>query len=245
MTSPSVPRQGIDPSDPPRESDVLRSGDAPPTGAVTLAELIADSGPLPADAALECVQRLAERLTLTPRVSCESLAPSDVLIDDDGGVWLQQGDEGLATAPADRPRGMDRLGRLLAFLATGNDGHLADGSACNAADLPSPLSTVAGRLFSRNGACYGSYAELANEAAVLRGVASPAQISAAPVELLVLERQPDFEQLPDEGHDRTPRDEATQNSTTESQSTGSGLGVAMILAAAGGAVIAYFIWQAL
>jgi len=242
VTSPSVPRPGLDPTDPPRELDVLRSGDAPPADAVTLADLIADSGPLPADAALECVQRLAERLTLAPRVSRASLGPADVLIDDDGGVWLRDEEGGLPVEPADHPPdGMDRLGRLLAFLATGNGRHLVDGSACDAAELPAPLSTVAGRLFSRNGACYGSYAELASETAVLRGVASPAGISADWVE-------PDDEPSTLRAEASALRETATESApdvTSEPNERGGGLGVTMILAAAGGAVVAYLIWQAL
>jgi len=154
----------------------------PPASAVSLADLIADSGPLPADAALECVQRIAERLT-SAHPTCAHLEPADVLVDDDGGVWIRQSrepgridlDRGVS-----RPEGMDRLGRLLAFVATGDGAHLADGAEVDPSTLPPPLSTVAGRLFSRNGACYRSYADLARDAAHLRQVANEDSLQEEP-----------------------------------------------------------------
>lgn len=230
MTSPSAPRPGTDPPDPPRASDSIRPGDAPPAEAVTLADLIADTGPLPADAALECVQRLAERLTLTPRFSCATLGPADVLIDDDGGVWLRPDMGTSAVSPGEMPTGMDRLGRLLVFLATGNGGHLTDGLNVDAAALPAPLSTVAGRLFSRNGACYGSYAELASDAAAARGVAPPTVV---PVDAAGQER---VVENPVSKSGATPERTPAEPSRLPS--------LALALAIAGGAVVAYLIWQA-
>lgn len=237
MTSPSAPRQGTDPPDPSRPAEEIRAGDAPPVEAVTLADLIADSGPLPADAALECVQRLAERLTLTPRLSCAALGPADVLIDDDGGVWLRPGMPAAMESTSEMPKGMDRLGHLLAFLATGNGGHLSDGSTVNAAELPDPLSAVAGRLFSRNGACYRSYAELASEAAVLRGGVLPI---AAPT--VAADPRDNADESDNESAVAPERATVAESSEERSRSP---LGVALILAAAGGAVVAYLLWQVL
>lgn len=235
MTSPSAPRPGTDPPDPSRAAEEIRAGDAPPAEAVTLADLIADSGPLPADAALECVQRLAERLTLTPRFSCAALGPADVLIDDDGGVWLRPGMASAMESPSEMPKGMDRLGHLLAFLATGNGVHLSDCSTVNAAELPGPLSAVAGRLFSRNGAGYRSYAELASEAADLRGVVLSA---AAPA----IEPRHDANEPHNES--AAPQDRAPVTESSEERAR-SPFGVALILAAGGGAVVAYLLWQIL
>ncbi len=95
-----------------------------------------------------------------------------MLIDDDGEVWLRDpsANEPLQRATTELTDDMDSLGRLLAFLSTGNGGHLDAGSVVDVATLPPPLPTVAGRLFSRNGSCYRSYAELAREAAALRGL---------------------------------------------------------------------------
>ncbi len=150
MTLPSASWPNERPPDPDGEGEAAPGPLTPPDGAVSLADLIADSGPLPADAALECVQRIAERLTVVAHPFRSHLAPADVLVDDDGGVWIRE-----SAAPgaldlnrsASRSAEMDRLGRLLAFVATGDGAHLADGAVIDPATLPAPLSTVASRLF--------------------------------------------------------------------------------------------------
>ncbi|MGC1275667.1 MAG: hypothetical protein WBC44_18310 [Planctomycetaceae bacterium] len=164
--------------------DAARSTAAPPDGAITLADLVADAGPLPPDAALECVQRLAELLSRLPAVSRHSLDATHVLIDDDGCVWLRDSPDSepgtatpLANESADGPQpatidGMNRIGRLLVCLVSGDLRHQSDGPALEAATLPAPLAMVAARLFSRNGSCYSTYAELATDAAAVRGVGS-------------------------------------------------------------------------
>lgn len=160
----------------------------PPSDAVTLGDLIADAGPLPADAALECVQRLAELLDEAPNVNCAVLGPGDVLIDDDGGVWLTRrfADDPSGKIAASQPARMDRLGRLLAFLATGENGHLSEGFTVETTSLPSPIATIAAKLFARNGMCYQSYAELARDAADLREP-TPSEPALLPVEALPVE----------------------------------------------------------
>lgn len=187
MTHSPAPRPDDSTDVPRRQADLVdadRTPAAPPDGAISLADLIADSGPLPPDAALECVQRLAELLARLPIVPLHSLDPVHVLIDDDGGVWLRDAPEARpdADTPAsdesvDIPRsativGMNRIGRLLLCLASG-ELHSASGETdLGVSTLPGPLSTVAARLFSRNGSCYSTYADLATDAASMRGVAS-------------------------------------------------------------------------
>jgi hypothetical protein len=177
VTLPSASSPNDRPRDSSGEADAPASDRSPPAGAVSLADLIADSGPLPADAALECVQRIAERLTNATRASCARLEPADVFVDDDGGVWIndEHNPTSLDPPPGVLPiNGMDRLGKLLAFVATGDGSHLTDGAKVDPASLPPPLSAVASRLFSRNGACYRSYADLAHEVAKLRTVGDDA-----------------------------------------------------------------------
>jgi hypothetical protein len=188
VTSPSAPRPGFVPPEPlshaAEPDEAGRTRCEPPAGAISLAELIAESGPLPADAALECVQRIAERLTVLTDWHGGDLGPSDVLIDDDGDVWLRDGPE---SEPRSQPRDpsrkeMDHLGRLLAFLSTGNGAHLAMDADVDASLLPPPVSVVAARIFSRNGTCYRNYVELARDAAALRGTVPTLEPKATTVE---------------------------------------------------------------
>lgn len=176
MTLPSASWPNEHPPVPRGEGDAADGLRSPPAGAVSLADLIADSGPLPADAALECVQRIAERLTTTARSSGADLEPANVLVDDDGGVWIRESAEThrIDWDGVSPPPGMVRLGHLLAFVATGDGAHLTGGVEVDPATLPPPLSKVATRLFSRNGACYRSYADLARDAADLRRESSNA-----------------------------------------------------------------------
>lgn len=154
----------------PRElSNGTAASHAAPSDAVSLNDLIADSGPLPADAALECVQRLAVLLDGLPHVRCDSLSPNDVLIDDDGEVWLNRSpsaESDPATEP--HPARLDRLGRLLAFLTTGDNDHLSSPFTLETTSSPSPIATVAAAHFARQGVCYCSYAELARDAAGIK-----------------------------------------------------------------------------
>jgi hypothetical protein len=204
---------------------------APPESAVPLSDLISDAGPLPPDAALECVQRLAERLTHTPAFSCGTLAPADVLIDDDGGVWLRQAPL-KATGPlkAVPPEGMDRLGSLLAFLVTGDVRCVSENATAEA--LPVPLSTVAGRLFSRNGTCYASYAELARDAAILRGVAP-----APHVEDAVRAGASEANQT------RQASVDTADETKLASETSGTKLGATVAVILAVSAAVAFAIWQ--
>lgn len=185
MTQPTASRPGDDSRSTarcPADSDDPTTRPGPPSGAMTLADLIDDSGPLPADAALECVERLAELLDRTPPAANRPIDATHVLIDDDGGLWLQE----LAVSPESAshptgplgddvsigPDGMNRLGRLLIYLLSGDARDLADDPPPNAATLPAPVSTFTARLFSRNGSGYGSYADVAADAANVRGGAS-------------------------------------------------------------------------
>jgi hypothetical protein len=139
------------------------------------------------------VQRIAERLTAVAHPFRSDLAPADVLVDDDGGVWIRESAAAGSldlNRSASRSAEMDRLGRLLAFVATGDGAHLADGAEFDPATLPPPLSTVAGRLFSRNGACYLSYADLARDAADLRQISSDALVEEQSEPSLVVEDEP-------------------------------------------------------
>jgi hypothetical protein len=254
VTLPSASRPGLLPTEPPRRpavedaaGEAVGSSARPPAGTVTLADLIADAGPLPADAALECVQRLAERLARTPACTCATLGPADVLIDDDGGVWLrpETGEPSAAGHACSVADGMNRLGRLLAFLATGEACHLDDALAVAASDLPVPVSTVAGRLVSRNGACYHSYAELARETAALRGVPSPTEeplpvaAEEEPIEEPAAEPVAVIPRTADE-----PIASPAEPEPAQAEST-SGILVIGALVGAALAAAAYFAWQAL
>lgn len=260
MTVPSVSRADDDSADRTSAAGEAARRHAAPADAVSLADLIADSGPLPADAALECVQRLAERLTTTGHTGSESLEPEDVLIDDDGGVWLRDRfiDEPAARPVADK---MDRLGRLLVFLATGDNRHLADGSVVDIATLPHPLSAVAGRLFSRNGSCYRDYADLASDAAVLRGTrtnltnfggeSSLAGTSATvpvvePARLASSQRPAVATDASDSAllHARQA-EKAAEEQSPPSRSAPTGMMLAIVVALLLGAVTAFVLWRLL
>jgi hypothetical protein len=265
VTVPSASRPDDDPADRTSSAGEFARRDAPPADAISLADLIADSGPLPPDAALECVQRLAEQLTTTGQTGSESLEPDDVLIDDDGGVWLRDRftDELAARPVSER---MDRLGRLLAFLATGDNHHLADGSVVDLATLPPPLSAVAGRLFSQNGSCYRDYADLARDAAVLRGtqanlagltnfgdetslettplavpVVEPARLAAASSAPATVAPDASAEVA---RHARQA-DKAAEEEAASSGSASIGMGLAIVIAVLLSAIVAFVLWRVL
>ena len=256
MTLPSASSPNERPLEDRGEGDAVAAAFAPPAGAVSLAELIADSGPLPADAALECVQRIAERLTNAGRPSCAALAPGDVFVDDDGGVWLR---DSVETGRVDAERdgqpltGMNRIGKLLAFVATGDGAHLTDGAKVDPATLPPPLSSVAYRLFSRNGACYRTYADLAHDIAQLRVVGSDAVDSDASEKVACdVDGRNVSEISPAVGVGRerlqeveTPAEANVASNDGEPAEGSSRFAVAVIVVFLLGAAIAFVLWQLL
>jgi hypothetical protein len=258
VTLPSASSPNDRPRDTGGEADAPGSDRSPPAGAVSLADLIADSGPLPADAALECVQRIAERLTNATRGACAHLEPADVFVDDDGGVWIDNdGTPGSLDPPLEvlPINGMDRLGKLLAFVATGDGSHLDDGAKVDPATLPPPLSGVASRLFSRNGACFRSYADLAREVARLRVIGgdntafqndAPAitareQRHAEPAETTPL---PSVTAAPTTRL-ATPAADSVPESHPEPAESNPRFAIAMAVVFVLGALVAFLIWQLL
>lgn len=256
MTLPSA----SSPNEPPLphggERDAVAGENSPPAGAVSLAELIADSGPLPADAALECVQRIAERLTHAPRASCTSLEPGDVLVDDDGGVWIRDSPHSAGVdleRDAQRFHDMNRLGKLLAFVATGDGSHLTDGAKVDPATLPPPLSQVAIRLFSRNGACYRSYADVAREVARLRIVGSEANFEREASATVASdgdhadagEAVPVVEAGGPRREIGAPEEVVTAAANEEPPERNPRFAIAMALVVVLGAVVAFVLWQLL
>lgn len=248
MTLPSASWPNERPPDRRGEGDAA-DGDTPPAGAVSLADLIADSGPLPADAALECVQRIAERLTTTARSSGADLEPANVLVDDDGGVWIRKRNETARPdldCDASPAVNMNRLGRLLAFVATGDGAHLADGAEVDPAILPPPLSAVASRLFSRNGACYRSYADLARDAADLRLFSSDAAVQhdAASRGLVEQPFVPNASSPTIAVADETPSDAAASAERSPPETSNTFI-IAMLIVFLFGAGVAFVLWRIL
>ena len=143
----------------------------PPSESVSLSDLIADAGPLPTDAALECIQRVAERLRDDPRCCTELLVPSEIWIDDNGEIWLhRQSEEDLGGANRDGPTRpvLEHLARLAAFLTTANGNHLR-GEFSESGNLPPAIATLAERLIARDRPMgYESYAALVADTARLR-----------------------------------------------------------------------------
>jgi hypothetical protein len=258
VTLPSASSPNDRPRDFSGDADAPASDRSPPAGAVSLADLIADSGPLPADAALECVQRIAERLTNATRASCADLEPADVFVDDDGGVWI---DDERTSAPLDPPpdvlpiNGMDRLGKLLAFVATGDGSHLDDGAKVDPATLPHPLSGVASRLFSRNGACYRSYADLAREVARLRVIGGDNTALQSDAAAITAREQRHAEpaevtpmlSVPASTTTRvaTPAADNAPESHSEPAESNPRFGIALAVVFVLGALVAFVVWQLL
>ena len=138
------------------------------SAAITLRELIADAGPLPIDAALECFQRVAERLDNDPGQAESPLGPSQILIDDNGDVWLgSPSSNGRSIPAAERPsrRVLDELAYLLTYLTSaGADDTQSDSQGSG----PPLVSALAGRLSSREEEVYASYAAIAADVAKVR-----------------------------------------------------------------------------
>lgn len=140
-----------------------------PAGAVTLRELIAESGALPCEAALECVQRIAERLQGNSWPP--PLDPSQILVDEDGEIWL-----GPNSPPGEQPdpagaagdRAGQELARLLAYMATADEPCLSEESHFGKVPLPAPIDDFVGRLSSVDQHDSWSYEAIAGEAARLR-----------------------------------------------------------------------------
>lgn len=143
----------------------------PPSEAVSLSDLIADAGPLPTDAALECIQRVAERLRDDPTCRADSLAPSDIWIDDNGEIWLNrrpENDHALGNHSTPTRHVLEHLARLAAFLTTANGNHLR-GDFSESGGLPPAIAILAERLIARDRPLgYDSYAALVADTARLR-----------------------------------------------------------------------------
>lgn len=164
----------------------------PPSESVSLSDLIADAGPLPTDAALECIQRVAERLRDDPRCCTESLVPSEIWIDDNGEIWLhRQSEEDLGGTNRDGPTRpvLEHLARLAAFLTTANGNHLR-GDFSESGNLPPAIATLAERLIGRDRSMgYESYAALVADTARLRE-AQPEELTENSEEAPKVERIP-------------------------------------------------------
>ena len=141
------------------------------SAAITLCELIADAGPLPIDAALECFQRVAERLDDDPGQAESPLGPSQILIDDNGDVWLgSPSSNGRSDVGAEHPsrRVLDELAYLLTYLTNAADDDPQSHQQGSRPSCPQSVSALGARLSSREEDVYASYAAIAADVAKVR-----------------------------------------------------------------------------
>lgn len=165
VTSPSAPSMPSTAADGGMRPMVASSESAT---AVSLRELIAAEGALPAEAVLECLQSVAELLLASSRELPRD--PAQIFIDEDGEISLGTEARGAGPAATALPSRevLDDLARLLVYLATANGQYLSRDFKPSYVSLPAVLATFAKQLSEPEKADSWTYEAIAVESARLR-----------------------------------------------------------------------------